>query len=63
MDWQRGKIPCFIDPPNNVIDDKGINFEKEKDMNEKFGIKQNIDDINVKDIEGNNDNLIEENME
>lgn len=32
-------------------------------MNEKFGIKQNIDDINVKDIEGNNDNLIEENME
>ena len=32
-------------------------------MNEKFGIKQNIDDINVKDVEGNNDNLIEENME
>jgi len=32
-------------------------------MNEKFGIKQNFDDINVKDIEGNNDNLIEENME
>ena len=62
------KIPYFIEPPksdeNNVIDDKGINFEKEKDMNEKFGIKQNIDDINVKDIEGNNnDNLIEENME
>ena len=58
MDWQRGKIPYFIEPPksdeNNVIDDKGINFEKEKD---------NIEDINVKDIEGNNDNLIEENME
>ena len=32
-------------------------------MDEKFGIKQNFDDINVKDIEGNNDNLIEENME
>ena len=32
-------------------------------MNEKFGIKQNIDDINVKDIKGNNDNVIEENME
>ena len=32
-------------------------------MNEKFGIKQNFDDINVKDIKGNNDNLIEENME
>ena len=28
-----------------------------------WGIKQNIDDINVKDIKGNNDNLIEENME
>ena len=32
-----------------------MNLEKEKD---------NIEDINVKDIEGNNnDNLIEENME
>ena len=60
----RGKIPYFIEPPKNDENNvKGINFEKEKDMNEKFGIKQNIDDINVKDIEGNNDNLIEENME
>ena len=28
-------------------------------MNEKFGIKQNIDDINVKDVEGNNNYLID----
>ena len=32
---------------NNVIDVKRINFEKEKDMNEKFGIKQNIDDKKI----------------
>lgn len=72
MDWQRGKIPYFVEPPkdeskneiNNINDEtkeiKAVNIQENEDMNQKYGIKQNVEEINVNLNIGNED---EENME
>ena len=66
MDWQRGKIPYFVAPPN---DNKPEQNKEEKDVevvvvegddkNKKFNIDQNIDELLVtNEFLGNQDNKI-----
>lgn len=66
MDWQRGKIPYFVAPPN---DNKPEKVKEEKDVevvvvegddkNKKFNIEQNIDELLVtNEFLGNQDNKI-----
>lgn len=63
MDWQRGKIPYFVPPPNDKADN---NENKEAmdvevvldDKNKKYNIDQNIGELVVTN-EFNEQNTIE----
>ena len=61
MDWQRGKIPYFVPPPKDANDGKeaekeeknvegvckieGENADGELDMNKKYGVSQDLEEI------------------
>lgn len=48
MDWQRGKIPYFVPPPN----ENSTEVEKGGE-NIKYGIDQNVEEIEVVNEFGN----------
>lgn len=54
-DWQRGKIPFFIPPPKEN-DGMDIDGNDKEDMNKKYDIEQNVDEIELtkKEYENNN---------
>ena len=54
-DWQRGKIPFFIPPPKEN-DGMEIDGNDKEDMNKKYDIEQNVDEIELtkKEYENNN---------
>ena len=61
LDWQRGKIPYYVEPPKEDITDNGENkvenelknveginpemIDEGKDMNQKYKIVQDINEL------------------
>lgn len=62
MDWQRGKIPYFVEPPKNEFaNENKENIDVEvvlDDKNQKYNIEQNIAELVVTN-EFNEENKIE----
>ena len=71
LDWQRGKIPYYVEPPKEEVNDEntnenelknveGINPEitdEGKDMNEKYKIVQDINELEkIKEIKEKEEN-------
>ena len=71
LDWQRGKIPYYVEPPKEEVNDEntnenelknveGINQEitdEGKDMNEKYKIVQDINELEkIKEIKEKEEN-------
>jgi hypothetical protein len=63
MDWQRGKIPYFVEPPKENADSKENKESMDvevvlDDKNKKYNIDQNIGELVVTN-EFNEENKVE----